>query len=59
MSRHERIYGIGGNLDIGYIRIRNDGVILSIWIDTEYQKMLFLPEHPELIQEELVQEEEE
>ena len=52
MSRHERIYGIGGNLDIGYIRIRNDGVILSIWIDTEYQKMLFVPEHPELIQEE-------
>ena len=50
MSRHERIYGIGGNLDIGYIRIRNDGVILSIWIDTEYQKMLFLPEFPELLQ---------
>lgn len=52
MSRHERIYGIGGNLDIGYIRIRNDGVILSIWIDTDHQKMLFLPEFPELIQEE-------
>ena len=52
MSRHERIYGIGGNLDIGYIRIRNDGVILSIWIDTEYQKMLFVQEHPDLIKEE-------
>lgn len=52
MSHHERIYAIGGNLDIGYIRIRNDGVILSIWIDTEKQKMLFLPEHPELIGEE-------
>lgn len=44
MSHHERIYAIGGNLDIGYIRIRNDGVILSIWIDTEKQQMLFLPE---------------
>jgi len=50
MSHHERIYGIGGNVDIGYIRVRNDGVILSIWID--HMKMLFVPEHPELIQEE-------
>ena len=52
MSHHERIYAVGGNLDIGYIRIRNDGIILSIWIDTDHQKMLFLPEYPELLQEE-------
>ena len=50
MSHHERIYGIGGSYDIGYIRVRNDGVILSIWIDS--MKMLFVPENPELIQEE-------
>ena len=50
MSHHERIYGIGGNVDIGYIRVRNDGVILSIWID--HMKMLFVPENPERIQEE-------
>ena len=42
-SHHERIYGIGGNMDIGYIRIRNDGTILSIWID--HMQTLFVPEN--------------
>jgi len=41
-SHHERIYAIGGNQDIGYIRVRNDGTILSIWID--HMKTLFVPE---------------
>ena len=45
MSHHERIYAVGGNLDIGYIRITNDGKIISIWIDN--QKKLFLPEEEE------------
>jgi hypothetical protein len=37
---------------IGHVRRRNDGTILSIWISINNQKMLFLPEHPELIGEE-------
>ena len=41
-SHHERIYGVGGNMDIGYIRVTNDGKILSIWID--HMKTLFVPE---------------
>lgn len=52
MSHHRDIY-IGDSLNPdGHVRIRNDGVILSIWIKTPHQKMLFLPEHPELIGEE-------
>ena len=51
MSHHQRIYISRGETDIGYIRVRNDGTILSIWIDTEHQSMLFLPEYPELIEQ--------
>ena len=42
MSHHQRIYISRGEIDIGYVRITNDGEILSIWID--HQKKLFLPE---------------
>ena len=60
MSHHKRIYIVNpfAKLEteclknIGHVRIRNDGTILSIWINTDYQGMLFLPEHPELIGEE-------
>ena len=44
MSHHINIYIDGAIPRIGYARIRNDGVILSIWIDD--QKMLFHPENP-------------
>ena len=52
MSHHVDIY-IGDSLNSdGYVRIRNDGTVLSIWIKTVKQQMLFVPEHPELIGEE-------
>ena len=52
MSHHVDIY-IGDSLNPdGYVRIRNDGTVLSIWIKTVKQQMLFVPEHPELIGEE-------
>ena len=47
MSHHQRIYIHGHSdapVDIGYIRITNDGKILSIYIDTKVQRMLFHPE---------------
>jgi hypothetical protein len=50
VSHHQRIYLSAGELDIGYVRITNDGTILSIWIQTDRQRMLFKPEHPELIE---------
>lgn len=53
-SHHERIYWLnfeGAAQDCGYVRVRNDGVILSVWIDTEVQRMLFVPEHPRLVKE--------
>ena len=59
MSHHKKIYivdplAVETNIltSIGHIRIRNDDTILSIWIDSKKQSMLFLPEHPELIGEE-------
>ena len=42
MSHHQRIYLSAGEIDIGYVRITNDGEILSIWIDTEVQRTLFI-----------------
>lgn len=44
-SHHERIYltdFYGDMSDIGYVRITNDGKVLSIWID--HMKVLFVPE---------------
>ena len=63
MSHHKKIYIVDPLAEaetnilhtIGHVRRRNDGTILSIWIHTETQSMLFLPEHAELI----LQEEEE
>ena len=55
MSHHRNI-SIGETV-IGHVRITNDGTILSIWINTNRQRMLFHPEHPELIQD-LIGEEE-
>jgi len=54
-SHHEAIRV--GNMIVGHARITNDGTILSIWINTDRQRMLFLPEHPELIKD-LIGEEE-
>ena len=42
MSHHEPIKI--GNLYVGYARITNEGVILSIYIKTKSQHRLFLPE---------------
>jgi len=60
MSHHKKIYIVDplakAETDIlhtiGHVRRRNDGTILSIWINTEKQSMLFLPEHAELILQE-------
>ena len=60
MSHHKKIYIVDPLSEvetnilytIGHVRIRNDGTILSIWINTDKQAMLFLPEHPELVGEE-------
>lgn len=60
MSHHKKIYIVDPLAEvetnilhtIGHVRRRNDGTILSIWINTGNQSMLFLPEHPELILEE-------
>ena len=47
MSHHISIY-IGDSMNPdGHVRIRNDGTILSIWIKTDKQQMLFLPESPD------------
>jgi len=45
MSHHVniRIGGVPGEI-VGHARITNDGEILSIWISTDVQKKLFLPE---------------
>jgi hypothetical protein len=47
-SHHKRIEIDG--VDVGYVRIRNDGTVLSVWISTEHQKTLFVPEYKELVQ---------
>jgi len=47
-SHHKRIEIDG--VDVGYVRIRNDGTVLSVWISTENQKMLFVPEYKELVE---------
>jgi hypothetical protein len=44
-SHHERLQ-IGGFF-VGYARVRNDGTVLSIWISTDNQQMLFVPEQKE------------
>jgi hypothetical protein len=44
-SHHERIYWLnfnGAADDVGYVRVTNEGKILSIWID--HMKVLFVPE---------------
>ena len=45
MSHHVPIYIDGPLGEIGYARITNDGVILSIWIRDQYQ--LFVPDGDE------------
>ena len=48
LSHHQRIYLHGHSdapVDIGYVRITNDGKILSIWIDTKVQRTLFIPDN--------------
>jgi hypothetical protein len=45
MSHHIKIYIDGPLNEIGYARITNDGVILSIWIKD--QKQLFVPDNQE------------
>jgi len=59
MSHHKKIYIVDPLSNepnvlahIGHVRIRNDGTVLSIWINQDKQAMLFLPEHPQLIGEE-------
>ena len=59
MSHHKKIYIVDPLASetnvltsIGHVRRRNDGTILSIWINVGKQSMLFIPEHPELIGEE-------
>tara|TARA_Y100000361_G_C11151048_1_gene341090 strand:+ start:609 stop:758 length:150 start_codon:yes stop_codon:yes gene_type:complete len=44
MSHHIPLFTAGAVTRVGYARITNDGVVLSIWLDD--QQMLFLPEHP-------------
>ena len=41
-SHHEQIKI--GNIYVGTARVTNSGRILSMWINTNMQKMLFLPE---------------
>ncbi len=54
-SHHESVKISG--IYVGHARITNDGTILSIWIKHGKQQMLFIPEHPELV-EKLLEEEE-
>lgn len=44
MSHHRKIYidENGTTIELGHVRITNDGEILSIWID--HMKKLFHPE---------------
>ena len=45
MSHHQTLYVLDGNGDpfpVGYRRIRNDGVVLSVWMSGA--KILLLPE---------------
>jgi len=50
MSHHRPIMVDG--VKVGHVRITNSGTILSVWIKTDTQQMLFLPEHPILLGEE-------
>ena len=46
MSHHKPIsihYG-DDRVNIGYVRINNDGQVLSVWIDSRVQRQLFVPE---------------
>ncbi len=45
MSHHRKLTIDG--IDVGHVRITNSGTILSVWIKTDKQQMLFLPEHRE------------
>jgi hypothetical protein len=49
MSHHKSIFIDG--VKCGHARITNDGVILSIWIDTEVQRMLMIPEDKEVVEQ--------
>jgi hypothetical protein len=42
MSHHRSIMVDG--VKVGHVRITNSGIILSIWIKTDNQQMLFIPE---------------
>ena len=50
MSHHRKLTIDG--IDVGHVRITNSGTILSVWIKTDTQQMLFLPEYPDLLGEE-------
>jgi hypothetical protein len=52
MSHHKNIYTYiqGEQVKVGHVRITNTGTIMSVWISNDVQQMLFLPEHPELVQ---------
>jgi hypothetical protein len=43
MSHHKLIYDKDGN-DIGFLRITNEGEVLSVWIDNNGFMGLFNPE---------------
>jgi hypothetical protein len=43
---HHRCIEIDG-IVVGHVRITNAGEVLSIWISTEVQQKLFLPEEEE------------
>jgi hypothetical protein len=45
MTWHHEQLQIGGKF-VGYARVRNDGMVLSIWINQEHQQ-LFLPDQKE------------
>lgn len=46
MSHHKSIfikYG-GDPVYVGYVRMTNEGQVLSVWIDSKVQQQLFHPE---------------
>ena len=49
-SHHESIKI--GNIYVGFATITNSGTILSIYINTDRQQMLFLPEYAILLGDE-------
>lgn len=46
MSHHKPISIVvgGARINIGYVRMTNDAEVISIWIDNQVQRQLFVPE---------------